>query len=85
MTRRILKFEITPGTTSIETGDDPRFLAVGTQGTKVVAWCEATPGTGVQTLLGAVMTGDVPPDDGEYIGTTQVGEIVVHAYRQVPR
>jgi hypothetical protein len=85
--RRILKFVIQPGVTGIATADAPRFRAVGNQNGEVVVWAEATPGSGVQTLLGSLMTGEEPPPDGEYIGTTQltteVGLIVVHVYRQV--
>lgn len=86
--RRILKFEVTPGAIAIATEDEPRFLAVGHQGETVVVWCEATPGVGVQTPLYAVMTGEAPPKDAEYIGTTQFADaghrIVVHVYHHLP-
>lgn len=79
--RRILKFVVrAQPVTTIETNDWPRFLSVGTQGEDIVVWCEATPGVGIKTDLGAVMTGQAPPPDGEYIGTGQVGPIVVHVY-----
>lgn len=84
--RRILKFTIQPGVTVVETADEPTWLAVGAQGHTIVAWCVATPGTGQQELLGAVMTGEAPPDGAAYLGTAQeAGGIVVHVYRQVPR
>lgn len=83
-TRRILKFELDP-VTRIETADEPRFRAVGWQGDTLVAWCEATPGTGVSTVLKAATTGASIPA-GTYIGTTQHptlnggGPLVVHVY-----
>jgi hypothetical protein len=81
VTRRILKFTVQPGTTWIDTADEPRWLAVGAQGSHVVAWCEATPGTGHTDMLGAVMTGQAPPDGATYVGTTtQADGIVVHVY-----
>jgi hypothetical protein len=88
MMRRILKFAIDAEVTEIETADEPRFLSIGTQAVgpveAIVVWCEATPGAGHQTRLGLVMTGESPPADGEYVGTTQIGRIVAHVYRQVP-
>jgi hypothetical protein len=81
VSRRILKWTIQPDVTLIETADVPTFLSVGTQGERVVVWAEATAGEGVQSLLAAVMTGQEPPPNGLYIGTTQVGPIVVHVYR----
>lgn len=80
--RRILKFRLLPiSVTEIETADEPRFLAVGAQGKDIVVWAEATVGKGVRTCLVGVMTGQMPPLDGEYIGTaTQSSGIVVHAY-----
>lgn len=85
--RRILKFVVVPGVTAIETADDPRFLAVGVQSRDVVVWAEAMVGKGVVTKLGAVMTGEAPPVGSEYIGTTQmttnIGQIVIHVYRQL--
>ena len=85
--RRIIKFGLVPEITTIETADEPRFLAVGAQRGVPVVWCEATVGKGVRTELGSVMTGEAPPPDGEYLGTTQLGrepEIVVHVYRRTP-
>lgn len=86
--RRVLKFVVNPGTTLVTTNDRPRWLAVGAQGSQVVAWCEATPDDGngqCGTLLGAVMTGEGPPPDGQYIGTAQQSDgIVVHVYAKGP-
>ena len=83
--RRILKFHVHPGVTPVETADEPRWLSVGAQGSGVVAWCEATPGTGHIEVLGAVMTGEGPPEDGAHIGTAQQADgIVVHVYRGIP-
>jgi hypothetical protein len=80
--RRILKFVLKPIVTQFLTADEPRCLAVGAQGDDVVLWVEATVGDGPWvTSIVAVMTGQTPPPDGSYIGTTQVGAIVVHAYR----
>lgn len=82
MSRRILKFVVWPSRTAVDTADEPRWLAVGTQGEEVVVWCEATPGQGVESVLTCYMTGqNAPPADETYIGTTQVGPIVVHVYR----
>lgn len=84
MPRRIIKFTVDPNVdlTPVETADDPKFLAVGTQGAHVVVWCEATPGYGHGAFLRACMTGENAPG-GQYIGTTQVGPIVVHVYRSL--
>lgn len=81
--RRILKFRLKPIITQVETADQPTWLAVGAQGKDIVAWCQATPGEGHTDTLAGVMTGQAPPDDGDYIGTAEQSEgIVVHVYRQ---
>lgn len=80
--RRVLKFPLGAyRETVIDTVDEPRFLAVGTQGDQVVVWAEATAGVGFQSCLVPVMTGESPPDGGIHIGTTQVDAIVVHVYQ----
>lgn len=85
MSRRILKFAVSPGVTAIETVGEPRFLAVGARGRGVVVWAEADiDGTkDVLTLLRSVMTGDGAPDDRyRYVGTAEQSEgIVVHVYQ----
>jgi hypothetical protein len=88
--RRILKFPLGV-LTQIETADEPRWLSAGWQGDQLVAWCEATPGSGVIRTVAAISTGDASPtvfDNARFIGTamhpTMLGgaPLVVHVYAQ---
>lgn len=81
--RRILKFVVRPYIGTVQTADEPRFLAVGSQGTDVVVWAEATVGEGVINVLDGYMTGQDAPSEAEYIGTATTSDgIVVHVYRR---
>jgi hypothetical protein len=83
--RRVLKFVVDPYGSMIETEDEPRFLAVGWQGEKLVVWCEAVVGEGVHTPVVTVRTGDpAPPAEAVYVGTASTvvfgSELVIHVY-----